>query len=89
MDKTIRFNAIVREIMKLENASHVYSLFQFQSFVSASQYFRLYNLFTKYVPTNSKVLDWGCGNGHFSYLAVALPPKLCYPDQVHEENLAK
>lgn len=72
MDKTIRFNAIMREIMKLENGSNFYCLFQFQSFVSASQYLRLYNLFTKYVPTNSKVLDWGCGNGHFSYVAVAL-----------------
>ena len=47
MDKTIRFNAIMREIMKLENGSNFYCLFQFQSFVSASQYLRLYNLFTK------------------------------------------
>lgn len=72
IDKTIRFNQIIREIMKLENGNYLYRLSQFQNFVSASQYLGLYNLLTKYIPTNSKVLDWGCGNGHFSYVAVAL-----------------
>lgn len=42
-------------------------LLQFQSLISAYQYARLYKLAKSYIPTGSTVLDWGCGNGHFSY----------------------
>lgn len=40
---------------------------QISSLVSAEQYLLLYKLFEKYVSKQSKVLDWGAGNGHFSY----------------------
>ncbi len=43
---------------------------QFKSRVTGAQYEPLYNLIHKYVAENSRVLDWGCGNGHFSYFAV-------------------
>jgi SAM-dependent methyltransferase len=42
-------------------------LLQFGSLLSAHQYLALYRLFRKYVPEGARVLDWGAGNGHFSY----------------------
>ncbi len=42
-------------------------LLQFGSLLGAHQYLPLYRLFRKYVPEGARVLDWGAGNGHFSY----------------------
>jgi SAM-dependent methyltransferase len=42
-------------------------LLQFRSQAGAHQYLRLYRTFRRQVPAGSKVLDWGSGNGHFSY----------------------
>lgn len=56
---------IISELFDLEK--HHQSLIQFQSLASAHQYKPLYNLMKKFVPRGSKVLDWGSGNGHFSY----------------------
>lgn len=41
--------------------------FQFASYISGSQYLKAYELVKKYIPVQAKVLDWGTGNGHFSY----------------------
>jgi len=43
------------------------SLLQFGSLLGAYQYLPLYRLFRNYVPEGARVLDWGAGNGHFSY----------------------
>jgi SAM-dependent methyltransferase len=40
---------------------------QFGSVVSAHQYRIAYRTALRYIPPGSDVLDWGCGNGHFSY----------------------
>jgi SAM-dependent methyltransferase len=40
---------------------------QFGSLPTANQYRRLYGLTAKYVPQGARVLDWGCGRGHFTY----------------------
>jgi len=42
-------------------------LHQFLSLAGARQYARLYDAFRRHVPTGGDVLDWGAGNGHFSY----------------------
>lgn len=42
-------------------------MLQFGSLASAHQYLPLYALWCKYVPRDAEVLDWGAGNGHFSY----------------------
>ncbi|MBE9141370.1 class I SAM-dependent methyltransferase [Nodosilinea sp. LEGE 07088] len=43
---------------------------QFTSLVGANQYRRLYRLCDRYLRPGGRVLDWGCGNGHFSYYLV-------------------
>jgi SAM-dependent methyltransferase len=43
---------------------------QFTSLPAASQYRKLYELTERYAPPGSRVLDWGCGRGHFSYFLV-------------------
>jgi len=40
---------------------------QFRSLAGARQYRRLHRLVRRYVPAGSRVLDWGTGNGHFSF----------------------
>jgi SAM-dependent methyltransferase len=45
-------------------------LIAFRSLVGAHQYRDLYALFCRYVPAGARVLDWGVGNGHFSYYLV-------------------
>ncbi len=64
----IDFRAILAELV--EAASQDESLVQFRSPISAHQYLRLYQLVTKYISPESTVLDWGVGNGHFSYFLV-------------------
>jgi SAM-dependent methyltransferase len=43
---------------------------QFASLTGAHQYLRLYDLVRRHVPRGGAVLDWGTGNGHFSYFLV-------------------
>jgi len=40
---------------------------QFSSLAGARQYVRLHRLVQRRVPAGATVLDWGTGNGHFSY----------------------
>ncbi|MEO5989669.1 MAG: class I SAM-dependent methyltransferase [Candidatus Eisenbacteria bacterium] len=42
-------------------------LLQFGSLAAAHQYRRLYQVWRRHVPKGAEVLDWGAGNGHFSY----------------------
>jgi cyclopropane fatty-acyl-phospholipid synthase-like methyltransferase len=63
--------AILNELIKIQEQNSSCSLWQFRSLISANQYRQLYQYFLKYVPQGSEVLDWGCGNGHFSYFLVS------------------
>jgi len=58
---------ILSELAARARAHPEDSLLQFGSLLSAHQYLALYRLFRKYVPEGARVLDWGAGNGHFSY----------------------
>jgi SAM-dependent methyltransferase len=61
-------DAIFRELMRIrETDPGTADLLQFRSMVTAAQYRRLYRLTRRLVAAGSEVLDWGCGNGHFSY----------------------
>jgi cyclopropane fatty-acyl-phospholipid synthase-like methyltransferase len=46
------------------------SLHQFGTLISAHQYQRIYQLVLNYIAPHMTVLDWGSGNGHFSYFLV-------------------
>jgi SAM-dependent methyltransferase len=39
----------------------------FASILTGSQYIKLYQLCRKYFTSDFRILDWGAGNGHFSY----------------------
>ena len=58
-------DAIVEELMELARSGP--DLLQFRSRVSAHQYLPLYRLVRGYVRPHAATLDWGAGNGHFSY----------------------
>src|SRR6266852_5695308 len=61
-------DAIVDELIGLQRREPQLGLDLFQSLVSARQYRALYRLLQRFVPPGATVLDWGCGNGHFSYV---------------------
>jgi SAM-dependent methyltransferase len=60
-------DTILGELVELAGAQGHLGVAQFGSLVSAHQYRGLYQLFRAHVPAGAEVLDWGAGNGHFSY----------------------
>lgn len=58
---------ILAELVERSNAHPEDQLLQFGSLLSANQYRRLYDQVWRHVPHGAQVLDWGTGNGHFSY----------------------
>lgn len=60
---------VLMELLKAEQAANS-SLLQLGSLTAARQYRRAHQLVTRYVSPGSRVLDWGSGNGHFSYFLV-------------------
>jgi len=58
---------ILQELVKLSQKKVGRELTQFKSLVGANQYRKLYDLMSRWMPAKSRVLDWGSGNGHFSY----------------------
>lgn len=55
---------ILQELRALPNAIRP---LQFDSLITGAQYLPLYRLTRRYVAPGQHALDWGCGNGHFSY----------------------
>ncbi|HYB12300.1 MAG TPA: class I SAM-dependent methyltransferase [Myxococcota bacterium] len=70
-------DAILGELVHLARAGGGRGLLQFESLVSAHQYRDLYPLFRAYVPKGAEVLDWGAGNGHFSYFLLRSGYSVC------------
>ena len=58
--------AILRDLTRLAR-NEAPELLQFGSLAAAHQYSRLHALWRRHVPPGASVLDWGAGNGHFSY----------------------
>lgn len=63
----IRQNQIISELMEMQTQDKNCELLQYRRLITAQQYIYLYDILTKYVDTGKVVLDWGSGNGHFSY----------------------
>ena len=57
---------LLDELIALQRNDPELGLHQFENRISASQYSLLYRLTKRFLPSWSRVLDWGCGNGHFS-----------------------
>jgi len=74
MQKTIRYSSdsILHELFEFSQTEAGQGLLQFQSLAGGRQYTHLYELTQKYVPSGSRVLDWGAGNGHFSYYLIRM-----------------
>lgn len=59
-------DAVLRELMaRAERAGLDWP--QFRSLAGARQYRRLHRWVRRLVPPGARVLDWGCGNGHFAW----------------------
>jgi len=64
MLSAVRDGALYDEIRRAGLQHHVW---QWQSFAAFSQYRRVYEATGRYLRPGAVALDWGCGNGHFSY----------------------
>ncbi len=60
----------IREMEELHKNNPELGLLQFDNLINASQYLLLYRLVFQYLPRGIRVLDWGCGNGHFSFFLI-------------------
>lgn len=67
----LQIKQIINELIEMQTKYPNCDLSQFQSLIGANQYYQLYQLLSKYIVKGSQVLDWGCGNGHFSYFLLA------------------
>ena len=64
MSNVLTLEKIQRELVDIADR---YSLLHCRSLISVRQYLPAYELVRKHVPAGRHVLDWGAGNGHFSY----------------------
>jgi SAM-dependent methyltransferase len=62
-------DAILRELTALARGTAP-GLLQFGSLAAAHQYIELHRTWRRVVPSGAAVLDWGAGNGHFTYFLV-------------------
>lgn len=65
---TVEIDSLFRELGRLQRLPECADLLQYRSIVTAHQYLRLIEIFRASVVSGAEVLDWGCGNGHFSFL---------------------
>src|SRR5262249_30004963 len=63
----VRDGALYDEIRKAGLQNHVW---QWRSFAAFSQYRRVFEATRRYLEPGAVALDWGCGNGHFSFFLV-------------------
>jgi SAM-dependent methyltransferase len=62
-----RASEVVQDLFRDLRETHPLGAEQFSSLLSASQYRKAYEVVLRRVPRGARVLDWGCGRGHFSY----------------------
>jgi len=63
----VRDGALYEEIRRAGLQNHVW---QWESFAAFSQYPRVFDATRRYLEPGAVALDWGCGNGHFSFFLV-------------------
>jgi ubiquinone/menaquinone biosynthesis C-methylase UbiE len=63
----LKWNENEQSWVEIYKALNEWGLESFENLLTASQYWIVYEKFTQILPSGSSVLDWGCGEGHFSY----------------------
>jgi ubiquinone/menaquinone biosynthesis C-methylase UbiE len=58
---------LFRDLFEFRRAHPDVDMKSWGALISADQYRYLHQMARELIPPGSTVLDWGCGNGHFSY----------------------
>ncbi len=69
--------SIISEIVALAEKNPEIRISHLQNFASTYQFRFMYRFFRKYVSRGAGVLDWGVGNGHFSYFLMRSGYNVC------------
>ena len=67
-----RFIPYLQRTIALQRADPGLGLLQYRNLLTAGRYAALFGLAQKYLMPGQRVLDWGCGNGHFAYFLANL-----------------
>ena len=66
------WNEVEARWVEVYKTLHDLGLLRFENLSTASQYWFAYKNFLKHISSpDSHVLDWGCGDGHFSYFMLS------------------
>lgn len=57
----------ILHLVRLQRRQPALHLLQYECLASAVQYLKLFELTARHAVKGGRILDWGCGNGHFSY----------------------
>jgi SAM-dependent methyltransferase len=67
MSSTIPLTTVYSYFLEAQRSGVQEYIFQFNNVLTMLQYRKAYEVALRYLAPEKKVLDWGCGNGHFSY----------------------
>jgi len=72
MEREPMIETVIRGLISLHRSSGDFNLDVFGNRVSSEQYRIAYESTLRELPKGARVLDWGCGNGHFSYFLASM-----------------
>ena len=67
-----QIDALIGELIAFRWSDDALNLGVFGNRVGSDQYRIVYRAALEHLPGGAKVLDWGCGNGHFSYFLMKM-----------------
>jgi SAM-dependent methyltransferase len=72
MEREPMIETVIRGLISFHRSNGEFNLDVFGNRVGSEQYRIAYECTLRELPKGARVLDWGCGNGHFSYFLASM-----------------